>query len=77
VHAERLVHELDSFTDRQHAAQQFVRTLIWFSDRALSVNLLRRWRYRPLVGINAWLANRPVGATAPGPSRRMRVLGAA
>jgi hypothetical protein len=27
--AERLVHKLDTFTDRQHAAQQFVRALIW------------------------------------------------
>jgi hypothetical protein len=30
VHAERLVHELDTFTDRQHAAQQLVRALIWW-----------------------------------------------
>ncbi|HET6522247.1 MAG TPA: transposase, partial [Geminicoccaceae bacterium] len=30
VHAERLVHRLDTFTDRQHAAQQFVRALIWW-----------------------------------------------
>jgi hypothetical protein len=30
VHAERLVHKLDTFTDRQHAAQQFVRALIWW-----------------------------------------------
>src|SRR3954449_11580219 len=29
VHAERLVHKLDTFTDRQHAAQQLVRALIW------------------------------------------------
>jgi hypothetical protein len=29
VHAERLVHRLDTFTDRQHAAQQLVRALIW------------------------------------------------
>jgi hypothetical protein len=28
VHAERLVHKLDAFTERQHAAQQLVRTLI-------------------------------------------------
>src|SRR4051794_36314114 len=38
VHAERLVHKLDTFTDRQHAAQQLVRALIWFSNRAPSVN---------------------------------------
>ena len=29
VHAERLVHKLDTFTDQQRAAQQTVRTLIW------------------------------------------------
>lgn len=29
VHAERLVHKLDAFTDRHRAAQQHVRTLIW------------------------------------------------
>ncbi len=29
VHAERLVHKLDTFTDQQHAAQQRVRHLIW------------------------------------------------
>src|SRR3954452_16030516 len=38
VHAERLVHKLDTFTDRQHAAQQLVRALVWFSNRASSVN---------------------------------------
>jgi hypothetical protein len=30
VHAERLVHKLNTFTERQHAAQQFMRTLIWW-----------------------------------------------
>jgi hypothetical protein len=30
VHAERLIHKLDTFTDRQHAAQQFLRALIWW-----------------------------------------------
>jgi hypothetical protein len=30
VHAERLVYRLDTFTDRQYAAQQLVRTLIWW-----------------------------------------------
>lgn len=30
VHAERLVHKLDTFTDWQHAAQHFVRALIWW-----------------------------------------------
>jgi hypothetical protein len=30
VHAERLVHKLDTFTERQHAAQQLVRALLWW-----------------------------------------------
>jgi hypothetical protein len=30
VHAERLVHQLDTFTDRQHAAQQLIRALVWW-----------------------------------------------
>jgi hypothetical protein len=30
VHAERLVHKLDTFTERQHAAQQLIRALIWW-----------------------------------------------
>jgi Transposase IS66 family len=30
VHAERLVHKLDTFTDHQHAAQQLVRAPIWW-----------------------------------------------
>jgi len=30
VHAERLVHKLETFTDRQYAAQQHVRGLIWW-----------------------------------------------
>jgi Transposase IS66 family len=29
IHAERLVHKLDTFTDHQRAAQQHVRSLIW------------------------------------------------
>src|ERR1700748_1620856 len=29
VHAERLVHKLNTFTDLQRAAQQRIRTLIW------------------------------------------------
>src|SRR4051812_21240413 len=29
VHAERLVHKLDAFTDQQRLAQQQIRTLIW------------------------------------------------
>src|SRR4051794_33328329 len=30
VHAERLIHKLDPFPDRQHAAQQLVRALVWW-----------------------------------------------
>ena len=30
IHAERLVHKLETFTDQQHAAQQLVRSLIWW-----------------------------------------------
>lgn len=30
VHAERLIHKLDTFTDHQHAAQQRLRSLIWW-----------------------------------------------
>ena len=30
VHAERLIHKLDHFTHRQHAAQQLVRALVWW-----------------------------------------------
>jgi hypothetical protein len=30
VHAERLVHKLDTFTDRQYAAQQLIRALVWW-----------------------------------------------
>lgn len=30
VHAERLVHQLDTFTERQRAAQQRIRALIWW-----------------------------------------------
>jgi hypothetical protein len=30
IHAERLVHKLETFTDQQRAAQQLVRSLIWW-----------------------------------------------
>jgi hypothetical protein len=35
VHAERLIHKLDTFTDRHHAAQQRVRSLVWWFYRDL------------------------------------------
>lgn len=42
VHAERLIHKLDTFTDRQSQAQQLLRTLIWwfYAD-------LQAWRRHP------------------------------
>src|SRR3954463_7758639 len=30
VHAERLIHKLDTFTDQQYAAQQRLRALVWW-----------------------------------------------
>jgi hypothetical protein len=47
IHAERLVHKLDSFTEAQRAAQQHVRSLIWrlYSDlKAYRTNPLPRLR---------------------------------
>ncbi len=47
VHAERLVHKLDTFTDQQRAAQQRVRSLIWrfYADlKAYRVNPTARRR---------------------------------
>jgi hypothetical protein len=47
VHAERLVHKLDTFTDRQRAAQQRMRKLIWdfYADlKAYRANPDRRRR---------------------------------
>jgi hypothetical protein len=42
VHAERLVHKLDTFTDAQRAAQRRIRALIWrFYDS------LKAWRRHP------------------------------
>jgi hypothetical protein len=35
VHAERLVHKLDTFTDHQRRAQQYLRALIWWFYRDL------------------------------------------
>jgi hypothetical protein len=35
VHAERLVHKLDTFTDHQHRMQQYQRALIWWFYRDL------------------------------------------
>ena len=51
IHAERLVHKLDTFTDAQRAAQQHVRGLIWwlYADLKayqLDPTLRRRWELR-------------------------------
>jgi len=51
VHAERLVHKLDTFTDQQHAAQQFVRALLWWFYADLKAyrrapDRRRRWQLR-------------------------------
>ena len=35
VHAERLIHKLDTFTDKQRKAQRHIRSLIWHFYRAL------------------------------------------
>jgi len=37
IHAERLMHKLETFTDRQRAAQQHVRGLIWWFYADLKV----------------------------------------
>jgi len=51
IHAERLVHKLDTFTDAQRAAQQHVRGLIWWFYADLKAYRLdptprRRWELR-------------------------------
>ena len=53
IHAERLVHKLDTFTDHQRAAQQLVRSLIWQlyaaawpAQRTVRLNLLPPHRLR-------------------------------
>jgi len=51
IHAERLVHKLDTFTDAQRAAQQHVRGLIWWFYADLKAYQLdptprRRWELR-------------------------------
>jgi hypothetical protein len=40
IHAERLVHKLETFTDRQRVAQQLVRGLIWW----YYAKAVQRWR---------------------------------
>lgn len=51
VHAERLVHKLDTFNDQQRIAQQRVRSLIWrfYAD-------LKAYRISPTAGLDRLLA---------------------
>jgi hypothetical protein len=53
VHAERLVHRLDTFTDQHRAAQRQVRDLIWhlYAD-------LKAWRRHPAPQLKAALRDR-------------------
>ena len=53
VHAERLVHKLDTFTDAQRAAQSRVRRLIWLFYRSL-----KAWRRHPSPARKATLSAR-------------------
>jgi len=53
VHAERLVHKLDTFTDAQRAAQRRIRALIWRFYRSL-----KTWRRHPSPARKATLSAR-------------------
>ena len=53
VHAERLVHKLDTFTDAQRAAQRRIRALIWRCYRSL-----KAWRRHPSPARKATLSAR-------------------
>jgi len=53
VHAERLVHKLDTFTEAQRAAQRHIRDLIWRLYRDL-----KAWRLNPTKARKAVLAAR-------------------
>jgi len=53
VHAERLVHKLDTFTDAQRAAQRRIRALIWRFYRSL-----KAWRRHPSPARKATLSAR-------------------
>src|SRR5271166_1013483 len=53
VHAERLVHKLDTFTDAQRAAQRRIRALIWGYYRSL-----KAWRRHPSPARKASLSAR-------------------
>jgi hypothetical protein len=46
IHAERLVHKLETFTDQQRVAQQHVRGLIWWFYADLKAYRLAQTRHR-------------------------------
>jgi hypothetical protein len=49
VHAERLVHKLDTFTDLHRTAQQRMRKLIWNFDAGLKVYQVKPGNNRRLT----------------------------
>ena len=53
VHAERLIHKLDTFTDRHRSAQQSVRSLVWELYRDL-----KAYQHDPTPGRKAGLRAR-------------------
>jgi hypothetical protein len=53
VHAERLVHKLDTFTDKHRAAQALIRRLIWRLYAALKAYRLKPSRRRR-TALRAW-----------------------
>ena len=53
VHAERLVHKLDTFTARHRAAQKLIRRLIWRFYAALKAYRLKPSRRRS-IALRAW-----------------------
>jgi len=60
VHAERLVHKLDTFTDRHRSAQQCVRSLIWWFYQSF-----KDYRSDPSPGRKAVLSTCPRGGLSP------------
>jgi hypothetical protein len=69
VHAERLVHKLDTFTDQQRAAQALIRDLIWwfYAD-------LKAYRREPIGAAGPSCAPASTASSAPHRLRRARPL---
>ena len=63
VHAERLVHKLDTFTDAQRAAQRRIRALIWRFYRGL-----KAWRRNPSPARKATLRRGSIASSAARPA---------